>query len=169
MEIERNLAAPPFVHCCCRALLLVLLTLVACGTFYEPSHHPTSISCGYSGTSDQAILAAAQTQEQNNAEYQAVATAEMVRANAQATLNSANATLRAAQTQEQNNANVIAAQVAATAEFNRANAQATLVAAGATQSAALTQDALRQTQHTTICKVHRQPDTGCASHADPAK
>ena len=49
-----------------------------------------------------------------------------MRANAQATLNSANATLSAAQTQAQNNANVIAAQIAATAEIVRANAQATL-------------------------------------------
>ena len=60
-----------------------------------------------------------------------------MRANAQATLNSVNATLSAAQTQEQNNANIIAAQVAATAEIVRANAQATLNSAGSTQSAAL--------------------------------
>jgi hypothetical protein len=65
-----------------------------------------------------------------------------VRANAQATLNSANATLGAVQTQQQNDANVIAA----TAEIARANAQATLNSAGSTQSAALTQDAIRQTQ-----------------------
>jgi cobalamin biosynthesis Mg chelatase CobN len=95
---------------------------------------------------DQATLAAALTQEQNSADNQAAATAAIVRANAQATLNSANATLNAAQTQEQNNANVIAAQIAATAEMERANAQATLNSAGATQSAALTQDAIRQTQ-----------------------
>ena len=69
-----------------------------------------------------------------------------MRANAQATLNSANATLNAAQTQDQNNANVIAAQIAATAEMVRANAQATINSAGSTQSAALTQDAIRQTQ-----------------------
>ncbi len=129
------------------ALLLVLLTLVACGTFYEPSPpQNVVVLLGTPGTSDQAILAVAQTQEQYNADIQAVATAEIVRANAQATLNSANATLSAARTQDQNNANIIAAQLAATAEFNRANAQATLVAAGSTQSAALTQDALRQTQ-----------------------
>ena len=87
----------------------------------------------------QATLAAALTQEKNNADNQAAATAEIVRANAQATLNSANATLSAAQTQDQNNANVIAAQIAATAEIVRANAQATLNSAGSTQSAALTQ------------------------------
>ena len=95
---------------------------------------------------DQATLAAALTQEQNSVDNQAAATAEIVRANAQATLNSANATLSAAQTQEQSNANVIAAQLAATAEMERANAQATLNSAGATQSAALTKDAIQQTQ-----------------------
>ncbi len=87
----------------------------------------------------QATLAAAQTQEKNNANNQAAGTAEIVRANAQATLNSANTTLSAAQTQDQNNANVIAAQLAGTAEIVRANAQATLNSAGATQVAAQTQ------------------------------
>jgi hypothetical protein len=128
---------------------VVLLTLVACGVLV-PTATPVPGEVLLLGTpvetSDQANLQAALTQEQNNADNQAVATAEIVRANAQATLNSANATLSAAQTQEQNNSNIIAAQIAATAEFNRANAQATLVAAGSTQSAALTQDALRQTQ-----------------------
>jgi hypothetical protein len=95
---------------------------------------------------DQATLAVALTQDKNNADNRAAATAEIVRANAQATLNSANATLSAAQTQDQNNANIIAAQIAATAEIVRANAQATLNSAGATQNAALTQDALYQTQ-----------------------
>ncbi len=94
----------------------------------------------------QATLAVALTQGKNNADNQAAATAEILRANAQATLNSANATLSAAQTQDQNNANVIAAQIAATAEMERANAQATLNSAGATQNAALTQDAIYQTQ-----------------------
>lgn len=95
---------------------------------------------------DQATLAAALTQEKNNADNQAAATAEIVRANAQSTLNSANSTLSAAQTQDQNESNAIAAQIAATAEVARANAQATLNSAGFTQSAALTQDAIRQTQ-----------------------
>ena len=94
----------------------------------------------------QATLAAALTQQKNNAENQAAATAEVVRANAQATLNSANSTLSAAQTQDQNNANVIAAQIAGTAEIVRANAQATLNSAGSTQSAGLTLDAIGQTQ-----------------------
>ena len=94
----------------------------------------------------QATRAMALTQAGNNAENQAAATAEIVRANAQATLDTANATLAAAQTQDQNSANIMAAQIASTAEIERAHAQATLVAAGSTQSAALTQDAIRQTQ-----------------------
>ena len=94
----------------------------------------------------QATLAVVLTQEKNYADNQAAATAEIVRANAQATLNSANAMLSAAQTQDQNNANVMAAQIAATAEIVRANAQATLNSAGSTQSAALTQDGIHQTQ-----------------------
>lgn len=94
----------------------------------------------------QATLAAAQTQQQGNVDSQAAATAEIVRANAQATLDSANATLSAVQTQDQNNANLISAQIAATAAIVRAAAQATLDSAGSTQSAALTQDAIRQTQ-----------------------
>jgi hypothetical protein len=129
-------------------LLLVLLTLVACLTVPAATPAPgVVILLGTPvETSDQGALVALLTQERNNADYQAAATAEIMRANAQATLNSANATLSAAQTQAQNNANAVAAQIAATAEFIRANAQATLVAAGSTQSAALTQDAIRQTQ-----------------------
>lgn len=87
----------------------------------------------------QATLAVILTMEKGNADFQAAATAEILRVNAQATLNSAVATLSAAQTQEQNNANVIAAQIAATAEIVRANAQATLNSASATQIAAMTQ------------------------------
>jgi len=130
------------------ALVLMLLILAACGTQTETPPVPgAAMLLGTpAGTSDKATLAAALTQEKNNANNQAAATAEIMRANAQATLNSANATLRAAQTQDQNNANVIAAQIAATAEIVRANAQATLNAASSTQSAALTQDAIRQTQ-----------------------
>jgi hypothetical protein len=86
------------------------------------------------------------TQQQINAANQAAADAEIVRANAQATLNSANGTLSAVQTKQQSDANVVAAQIAATAEIVRANAQATLYSAGSTQSAALTADAIRQTQ-----------------------
>jgi murein DD-endopeptidase MepM/ murein hydrolase activator NlpD len=94
----------------------------------------------------QATLIVAMTQQQINAANQAAADAEIVRANAQATLNSANGTLSAVQTQQQSDANVVAAQIAATAEIVRANAQATLYSAGSTQSAALTADAIHQTQ-----------------------
>ncbi len=87
----------------------------------------------------QATLAVILTMEKGNADFQAAATAAILHANAQATLNSTVATLSAAQTQEQNNSNIIAAQIAATAEIVRANAQATLNSAGATQIAAMTQ------------------------------
>ena len=93
----------------------------------------------------QATLVVAMT-EQSNADLQVAAAAELERANAQATLNSANGTLSAVQTQQQNDANVISAQIAAAAEVVRANAQATLHSAGSTQSAALTADAIHQTQ-----------------------
>jgi hypothetical protein len=135
---------------CLTALgILILLVIAACVTQPETSLTPGSERL--LGTpeiiSDQtATLAAAQTQEKNAEDIHAVATAEIVRANAQATLYSADATLSAAQTQEQNNADIIAAQVAATVEIVRAEALATLVSAGSTQSAALTQDAIRQTQ-----------------------
>jgi hypothetical protein len=130
------------------ALILVLLTLVACGT--RPSNSSAPVVVVVLGTpveiSDQATLAAALTQEQNNANDQAAATAEIMRANAQATLNSANATLSAAQIQQQNSADVLAAQLAAAAVIVRANALATVNAASSTQSAALTQEVIRQTQ-----------------------
>jgi hypothetical protein len=136
------------------AMVLALLMLTACGgitatpsTQGDGMQLLNSTQIGVSCEAcDQATFVAALTQEQNYVDNQAAATAEIVRANAQATLNSANATLSAAQTQEQSNANVIAAQIAATAEMERANAQATLNSAGATQSAALTQDAIQQTQ-----------------------
>jgi hypothetical protein len=136
------------------AMILVLLILTACdGMTATPSTAgqelllatPAQMTAACEVCA-RATLAAAQTQEKNNADNQAAATAEILRANAQATLSSANATLRAAQTQDQNNANIIAAQVAATAEIERANAQATLNSAEATQSAGLIQDAIRQTQ-----------------------
>jgi len=135
-------------------LILLLLTLTACNgmtatqsPFGEGMLLPmsTQVSAPCEACA-QATLAVALTQEKNNADIRAAATAEIARANAQGTLNSANATVLAAQTQEQNKANVIAAQIAATAEIVRANAQATLQSAGSTQSAALTQDAIRQTQ-----------------------
>ncbi|HLO29674.1 MAG TPA: hypothetical protein VK249_11095 [Anaerolineales bacterium] len=130
----------------------MLLLLSACITLTATPSAPqlllaapvqTEVPCAACA---QATLAVAMTQEKNNADNQAAAAAEIVRANAQATLYSANATLSAVQTQQQNDANVIAAQIAATAEIVRANAQATLNSAGSTQSAALTQDAIRQTQ-----------------------
>jgi hypothetical protein len=97
-------------------------------------------------TCAQATLAVAMTQQQINVDMQAAAAAEVVRANAQATLNSANGTLSAVQAQQQNDANIIAAQIAAEAEVVRANAQATLNSAGSTHSAVLTADAIHQTQ-----------------------
>jgi hypothetical protein len=129
------------------ALMLVVLTLVACGIQPATSSAPVVVVLlGTPEISDQITLAAALTQEQKNSNDQAAATAEIMRANAQATLNSANATLSAAQIQQQNSANVIAAQLAAAAAIVRANALATVNAASSTQSAALTQDAIRQTQ-----------------------
>jgi hypothetical protein len=133
-------------------LILTLLTLTACdGLTVTPSASsegvllstPMQSTPALSDTlcvaCDQATLAAALTQQQNSSDNQAAATAEIVRANAQATVNSANATLSAALTQEQNNANAVAAQIAATAEIVRANAQATVNSAGSTQVAAMTQ------------------------------
>jgi hypothetical protein len=116
---------------------------------------PTQINT-FCDACDQATLVVALTQEKKNTDNQAAATAEIERANAQATLNSANATVNAAQTQDQNNANAIAAQIAATAEIERANAQATLNSAGATQSIALTQDAIRQTQMADLATSNAQ-------------
>ena len=117
-------------------------TLIVDGTLV-PASTEMNTSCD---TCAQATVAAALTQEQNNAYMAAAATAEIEKANSQATLNSANATLRAVQTQNQNNANVLAAQIASTAEIERAAALATLNSAGSTQNAAVTQDAIRQTQ-----------------------
>jgi hypothetical protein len=131
---------------------LVLLTLVACGAQQEDQFRMNEL-LATPGITDtpceacaRATLYVVMTQGQSSVDAQAAATADIMRANAQATLNSANATLDAALTQEQYDANVIAAQVAETAAILRANAQATLVAAGSTQSAAQTQDAIQQTQ-----------------------
>jgi hypothetical protein len=122
----------------------ILLALSACITLTAT---PSAVQAGaVCDACAQATLIVAMTQQQINADNQAAAAAEVVRANAQVTLNSANATLSAVQTQQQNDANVIAAQIAATAEIVRANAQATLNSAGSTQSAALTADAIHQTQ-----------------------
>ena len=127
------------------ASVLMLLTLAACGAQSETPFAAEKLLATPAQTSApceacaQATLAVILTQEKGNANFQAAATAEILRANAQATLNSANATLSAALTQEQNNADAVAAQMAATAEIVRANALATLNSAGSTQSAALTQ------------------------------
>jgi hypothetical protein len=113
-------------------LVLVFLTLTTCGTqpvIYTAPDLSVPLSTPV-GTGVQATVEAAQTQQKNSANNQAVATAEIVGANAQ----------------DQNYSDVIAAQIAATAEVARANAQATLTSAGSTQSAALTQDAILQTQ-----------------------
>src|SRR5689334_2161000 len=80
----------------------------------------------------EATRAMALTQAGNNTENQAALTAEISRSNAQAMLNSAEATLGAAQTQDQNSSNAAAAQLAATAAIERARAEATLVAADST-------------------------------------
>jgi hypothetical protein len=130
------------------ALMLGVLALTACGTQQATTPAPESaiLLDTPGGISDQATINVGLTQDKNNANNQAIATAEIVRGDAQATLDSANATLRAVQTQNQSNSNVLSAQLAATAAIVRANAQATLNSAGATRSAALTQDAIRQTQ-----------------------
>jgi hypothetical protein len=126
--------------------LLLMLTLSACFTLTGtpsaaqelmfPLSTPTIAACEACA---QETLAAILTQDKYNTDNQAAATAEIVRANAQATVNSANATLSLALTQEQDSANFIAAQIAATAEVARANAQATVNSAGSTQIAAMTQ------------------------------
>ncbi len=136
------------------AFVFVLLVLAACNgvsvppsTIREGTLAPLALETGAPCKAcAQATRAIALTEAENNAENGAAATAEIVRGNAQATLNSANATVGAAQTQDQNSANAIAAQIEATSEIERAHAQATLSSAGSTQSAALTQDAIRQTQ-----------------------
>lgn len=129
-------------------LTLALLTLSACealpGTLTVAEADvsfatPSLLGIAPCAACDQATLAAALTQQKISIDNQSAATAEIMRANAQATLISADATLRAAQTQSQNNANIIAAQIAATSEIERANAQATLYSAASTQSAAQTQ------------------------------
>ena len=124
----------------------MLLVLSACITLTPTPSEAERLLAAPCEVCAQATLAVILTQERNYADNQAAANAEILRANAQATLNSANAILSAAQTQDQNNANVLAAQIASTAEIVRANAQATLDSASSTQNAALTQDAIHQTQ-----------------------
>src|SRR5512135_588056 len=128
--------------------VIMLLILAACGTLPGTTTAPNDALLQSSplATMGPAAPGETPTRRSNNVVQLAAATAEIVRANAQATLDSANATLGAAQTQDQSSANIIAAQMASTAAIEGAHAQATLVAAGSTQSAALTQDAIRQTQ-----------------------
>ncbi|MFZ1040851.1 MAG: hypothetical protein WAN58_06030 [Anaerolineales bacterium] len=131
------------------ATILLMLALTACGT-QIPTPPPVPnlevVLATSAEITDQPVVAVTMTPVDNNAENQAAATAQFVRANAQATLDSANATVNAAQTQDQNNADAVAAQIAATAKVARSQAQATLVAAGSTQSVGLTQVAIQQTQ-----------------------
>lgn len=124
------------------AFILVSLVLAACLTQPENLTSP-NLQLPLDTPQDAGSVL---TQVQENAVNRAAATAELLRVNAQATLDSANATLSAAQIQQQNSADVIAAQIAAAARIAQANAQATLVAASSTQSAAQTQDAYQQTQ-----------------------
>ncbi len=137
------------------AMLLALVTLVACVGIpvVIPAASPAPVVVVMLGTpvdtvdqGTQGTLIALLTQQQNNTNIQAAATAAILQANAQATLDSANATLNAAQTQAQNITNLIAANAAATAVVVRANARATVVSANSTQRAAMTQDAIIQTQ-----------------------
>jgi hypothetical protein len=93
-----------------------------------------------------ATILVAQTQQSSNADLQAAATANIVAANAQATLNAVNATSSALQAEQKNQANIVIAQITATAAVANANIQATLASSAETQSAAQTQDAIQQTQ-----------------------
>ena len=132
------------------ATLLVMLALAACGT-QIPTPPPVPnvnvvLATSAAELSNQSGVAVTMTPADHTAENQAAATAQIVRANAQATFDSANSTVSAAQTQDQNNADAIAAQIAATAKVARSQAQATLVAAGSTQRVGLTQVAIQQTQ-----------------------
>ena len=132
------------------AVLVVMLTMTACGT-QIPTPPPVPnvnvvLATSAAELTIQPVVAVTMTPAVNTADNQAEATAQIVLANAQATVDSANATVNAAQTQDQNNADAIAAQIAATAKVARSQAQATLVAAGSTQSVGLTQVAIQQTQ-----------------------
>jgi hypothetical protein len=132
------------------ATLLVMLALAACGT-QIPTPPPVPnvnvvLATSAAELSNQSDVVVTMTPADHTAENQAAATAQIVRANAQATFDSANSTVSAAQTQDQNNADAIAAQIAATAKVARSQAQATLVAAGSTQRVGLTQVAIQQTQ-----------------------
>ena len=147
---------------------LVCLILAACGK--PPAGSPiinNEIILSTPGVTNDPL---AESREMSSVDSQAVGTAEIMHANALATLNAANATLGAAQTQQINDANLIAAQVAATVLVERANAQATLNSAGSTQSAALTQDAIRQTQaqYDLLTTVEQQKKNDIAANTQTA-
>ena len=132
-------------------VLVAMLALAACGTQIPtpppvPNVNVVLATSAAELSIQPVVVAVTMTPADNTAENQAAATAQIVRANAQATLDSANATVNAVQTQDQNNADAFAAQIAATAKVARSQAQATLVAAGSTQSVGLTQVAIQQTQ-----------------------
>ena len=136
-----------------RTALLVMLTFAAACGLLPPVATPPPVpnvnvvlATSAAELSNQSGVAVTMTPADHTAENQAAATAQIVRANAQATFDSANATVSAAQTQDQNSADAIAAQIAATAKVARSQAQATLVAAGSTQRVGLTQVAIQQTQ-----------------------
>lgn len=164
------------------ALLVSVLTLAACTPLEMTPYSSQDVYLSSSSIESQqslatttpceacaeATLSALLTQEKSYSDAQAAATAAIMRANAQATLNASGATLSAALTQEQNDANVIAAEIAATAAIVRANAQATLVAAGSTQNAAMTQDAIRQTQMVELATVEAQATLNQQSKDDVA-
>jgi len=84
------------------ASVLTLLTLAACGAQPDTSSGPAAAAPLGTPvrTSNQAALGATLTQQNTDARNLAVATAEVMRANAQATLNSAGSTQNAALTQE---------------------------------------------------------------------
>jgi hypothetical protein len=120
--LENNMNAKRGVLCISAiwALVFVLLTLAACGTLPETAPAPAvAVPLGTPvETSAQATLEAALIQGKNNADNQAGAAAEIVRAHAQATLVAAGSTqsaaltqdaIRQTQVQEQQNKDAIAA------------------------------------------------------------
>jgi hypothetical protein len=118
-------------------LMFTALGLSACdGTTTTPAGAENGVPLGTQAQSGascescaQATLSFGLTQAQSNADNKAAATAAIVRANSQVTLDSANATLSAAQSQQQNKANLLAAQIAATAEIMQVSIHATQIAA----------------------------------------
>jgi hypothetical protein len=127
------------------ALVCVPLALAACTT-----------STDFAATPQGAV--GFDTPQNSSPNDRAVETAEIMRANAQATLN-------AAQTQDENSANSAAAQLAAAAANDQARAEATLVAAGSTRTAALAEDAIRHTQAADVATTSAE---GAATQTESA-